>query len=138
MLSHSILGRFLEYPYEAPPPELIGAEHFGTYEARANGNLWADAFANFGAAGMLGFSAVLAVFLWIYDCAARGSDYYVALALLAMPAISLSNSAMLTSILTHGLGLGLVLLLLLPSENVPRRRRLPASAIGPRLGVRHA
>jgi len=116
MLAHSVLGSFIQYPYEASPPALIGQTHFGTYEANANGNLWADAYANFGGAGMLCFSALLAAFMWVYDSAARRIDYRLATALIAMPAISLCNSALLTSLLSHGLGISLAVILFYPTR----------------------
>ena len=117
MLGHSVLSSFVTYPYEASPPALIGQTHFGTYEANANGNLWADAYANFGGVGMLAFSAALGIFMWVYDSAARRIDYRIATALVAMPAISLCNSALLTSLLSHGLGISLALILLYPTQS---------------------
>jgi len=121
MLSHSVLSGVFDYPYEVPPPRLIGRTYMGRYATNANGNLWADGFANFGMAGMFGASMILAAFCWVYDCVARRTDGRVAAVLLGMPLISLANSALLTTLLTHGLGLALVMLMLHPRNRTAAR-----------------
>lgn len=126
-LAHSVLGPWLDYPYALPPANLIGLAYYGSAWTSANANLWADAFSNFGLAGVLGFTAVLAVVLLLVDGAAKRVPLPLALAAFVVPAVSLSNSAMLTVFLTHGFLLaGLVLYLMprQPTEATPPDREV--------------
>lgn len=52
-----------DYPYHIAPPNLIGSRYFGSEESNANVNLWGDGYANFGLAGVVIMSAILAAFL---------------------------------------------------------------------------
>jgi hypothetical protein len=115
-LSQSILSFLGPPPFDLPPPTLIGAVYFKDPTENANGNLWADAFANFGIAGILAFTILLGLVLLVLDSAASGRDLRVTGALAGLMAIVLSNSALLTTILTHGLGLAILLLFLMPQD----------------------
>lgn len=116
LLGHSILGPFVDYPYSASPPFIIGTLYFGNPETSANANVWADGFANFGYLGFFMFTLLLGMVLWVFDSLSRGVDYRLACLLLGVPAITLSNTALLTSLLTHGIGLALLLMYLLPRK----------------------
>ena len=59
-LGHSILKALTDYPYAVEPPYLIGALYFRSASNDANANLWADAYANFGYAGIICFTLLLA------------------------------------------------------------------------------
>ena len=115
-LSHSILGFLIPRPYDLGPPNLIGAVYFGNAGSSANANLWADAFANFGIGGILGFTFVFGLVLLVLDAAASGRDLRVTGVIACLMAVVLSNSGLLTTILTHGLGFALLLILLMPRE----------------------
>jgi hypothetical protein len=111
-LSHSI-GRFwFDFPYNAPVPQLIGG-YLRMEDCWANAGFFADAYANFGAAGVIGFSLALGLVLRVLDGLADALPAAVACALVAMPAFSLTNSGLLTTMLTHGLLLAMVFLWLL-------------------------
>ncbi len=116
MLAHSILGRFITYPYSLEPPRLIGLAYFHSAGTSANANFLADAYANFGYTGVVLFSVLLALVLWFYDKVSLRADRRMAALVLAMPAIALSNSALLTTLLTHGIGFAILLVLLMPPE----------------------
>lgn len=113
LLAHSI-NVFADYPYALDPPALIALRYFGSSSISANGNLWADAFANFGVPGIFLFTALLGTILWLFDSITRMMDMRIAALLLGIPAFTLANSALLTSLLNHGIGLAIVAIYLIP------------------------
>jgi len=72
-----------------------------------------DAFANFGFMGMFLFSMILGVFLRIVDSISRHLPANLIAAIIAVPAMALANSALFTSLLTHGFILSLIMIWLL-------------------------
>jgi hypothetical protein len=121
-LSHSILRYFLTSPYSTVAPMLVGETYIGP-GCHANAHVWADSFANFGLLGMLVFSGGLMAILWFYDCISRGCDRIFAALVLAIPAMVLANTALLTTLLTHGLGLVVALMFFSPREFIAHRER---------------
>jgi hypothetical protein len=115
-LSHSILSFLGPAPYVLQPPKLIAAVYFNNPNENANANLWADAFANFGIGGIIVFTIVLGLVLLLLDSAASGRDLRVTGALAGLMAIVLSNSALLTTVLSHGLALAILLIFLMPQD----------------------
>lgn len=117
-LGHSIFSSFINYPYSSTPPIVVGEHYWGQsiITANANANIWADGYANFGYIGMVLFSILLGFILWIYDSISSKINFKIAVLMLCIPAFSLSNSALLTTILTHGIGLTILLLYLMPNE----------------------
>jgi hypothetical protein len=118
-LGHGLLAGVVDYPYPTVPAKLIGILFYGSDKTNANANLWADAFSNFGIWGVLGFTVLLALLLLVIDATAVNLPRALAMIVLAMPALSLSNSALLTTLLTHGVLLAVVLLYLMPVEKQP-------------------
>jgi len=110
MLSHSIFRHFTQTPYSVEPPVLIGQVYFPGWNAYANANVWADAYANFGFAGVFAFTLLLGLIFWFYDSITVESDFRFAALVLAIPAISLANGGLLTCLFTHGLGLACALM----------------------------
>ena len=113
-LAHSFLKPFLHYPYSREPPQLIGELFFGNASTNANANLLADGFANFGFPGMLLECLVLMVVLWFIDDACRGLSVRVAALAFVMPTLSLADSGLFTTLLTHGMGAATLACLLMP------------------------
>jgi len=113
-LSHSVLRSFIEYPYNLAPAYKIGSLYFNDPSISANANLWADAYANFGFAGIFGFTFIVGLVMWLFDSLAKGRDIRLTGLLFGMPAFYLTNTALLTSLLTHGIGLVLVVIYFLP------------------------
>lgn len=119
-LGHSVLGAWVDYPYELSPANLMGLVYYGNPYTSANANVWADAFINFGVVGMVVFTLVLAVALLVLDsCTRAGAPKLLVLAPLAMTSISLANSALLTVFMTHGLMLTLILVYFMPVDDGP-------------------
>lgn len=113
-LGHSIFKSFVDYPYALQPPYLIGYLYFHDARMDANANVWADAYANFGYPGIVCFTLLLAVVLWLYDSMAVGRDLQVAALVIALPAFALANTSLLTTLLSHGMALALLLVYLMP------------------------
>lgn len=113
-LGYSVLAPFVDYPYQTTPPYLIGAWIANDPEMSSNANLFADGFANFGWLGIVGAGAVLLIYLRVIDRASAGLPMTLVGLVTVIPSVSLSNSSILTSMLSHGLVAAVVLLALLP------------------------
>jgi hypothetical protein len=120
-LRHSILGFLGPPPYDVLPPHLIGLVFFNNPNQGANANIWADGIANFGLPGALAMSVVYGLALRLLDVAADRRDLRIIGPALGLMGLTVSNSAALTSILTGGLLLMILLVAFLP-ETVLRDR----------------
>jgi hypothetical protein len=118
-LSQSFLRWFVQAPYAVDPPELIGAVYFHT-TVNANANMWADALANFGLAGVVPFSVLGGALWWLLDSVAGDRDMHVIGPTLGIVGLSLANGALFTAILTYGVGLMIVLIGLMPQAKWAR------------------
>src|SRR5262249_52375715 len=98
-------------PYFGPPQE-IGLAYFGSADVDANANFWAEGFADFGIPGIVGFTLLVALLVWIYDSIFAVHSLELGALMTAMPALNLSNTAPTTVLFTHG-GLATALLLYL-------------------------
>ena len=127
-LGHSIFRSFVTYPYALEPPYLIGYTYFHNASESANANLWADAYANFGYPGIVCFTLLFAIVLWLYDSAAVGRDMRLAALVIGLPAFALANGGLLTTLLTHGTGLAMMLVYLVP----PTPHEKPKTALSSR------
>ena len=116
-LSHSIFNGVLTSPYSVDPPLLIGSVYFNQ-GTDANANLWADAFANFGFAGIVVFSAICGAVLLALDAAGHRRDPRVVGPAMAIAGLSLGASGVLTTMLTQGLGLAGILIALMPPGSI--------------------
>ncbi|MBC2676733.1 hypothetical protein [Listeria booriae] len=115
-LAHSIFSSFLNYPYDQLPAFLIGEHYFKRPDLAANANVWADAYANFGYAGIGVFTLVLCGVLYLYDSISTKHSLRFSALLIAMPAWSLVDTSFITAILTHGILLAIILNYLMNSQ----------------------
>ncbi|MFA5400917.1 MAG: hypothetical protein WC359_10785 [Dehalococcoidia bacterium] len=115
-LSDSRLGFFADYPYELPPPYLIGKIYFGNPNTSANTGIYGDAYMNFGFAGLAIYSIILGIIFKIVDLCSRRLDLRLGVAAIAASTISLTNGALTTAFLTGGLWLVIVMLYFLPKS----------------------
>lgn len=113
-LSNSVLSPLFDYPYDAPIGSIIGLEYFDSDRMSANANFLANAYANFGYAGMLVFSVLAGLVLSVINTLAERKDGVVVILMVAVPAIALSNSALFTVILTHGLAMSMFIAYVMP------------------------
>ncbi|SER69458.1 hypothetical protein SAMN04487944_10882 [Gracilibacillus ureilyticus] len=102
MLSHSILSRVTENPYGLTPVRLIARDVYGE-DFSPNVGIFADAFLNFGFFGIFIFLIILGFVLVLLDSLARPAPFILAASIMAIPSMSLVNSAMFTSFATHGI-----------------------------------
>ncbi len=120
-LSHSIFRLFLNYPYHHNPPHLIGEIYFNKPQMGANNGIVGDAYMNFRFIGLVFWSILLVIILKLVDSCSKGKDIKIGIAVIAIPAVTLINSALLTTLLTHGFLLGLILLYLLPKKTIAKQ-----------------
>jgi hypothetical protein len=140
LLANSILRPFIDSPYEYGPARTIAIYATGSPEASLNANVFASGFAEFGWAGVFGVAVLLGVYLRILDRSASGVPLWIAAAATVMPAVTLSNTALHTAMLSHGLVAAVVMLLLVPRprEQEPgmvddaRPNRLPSRSFARR------
>lgn len=114
--SHKIFQNLINYPYQLNPPHLIGKIYFNRPEMAANNGIYGDAYMNFGFIGFFFWGLLLTFILKFADIISKNKETGIALAAIAMSTISLTNGALLTSFLTHGLLLSLLILYLLPKK----------------------
>lgn len=113
-LAHSVLSPFIHYPYQWTPPYVVGEWLMGSYGMAASVNLFADGFLNFGYFGLLGATIILGVYLRLLDRAAYGLPILISGITMVISGVVLSNSAVLTSLSTHGLIFALFILAIAP------------------------
>ena len=121
-LAHSFLRSWLRPPSQLSPPELIGSLYFDV-ATWANGGIWADAFANFGFAGVPLFAAILGGVFWLLDVVADRTDLAITGSVAGILGVILTNTALFTTLVSHGLGLAILVFALLPR----REDEAPAS-----------
>lgn len=121
MLAHSVLAPWVQPVYEYAPPRTISLYINGDIDTSMNANFLADGFAHFGYFGMIGAAVVLALYLRFMDRAALGLPAAVAAMVMVMPAIALSNTSILTAMLSHGLVVALFFLAVAPRDGWSKR-----------------
>jgi oligosaccharide repeat unit polymerase len=123
MLSNSFLAPFIRFPYEMPITRVIAWAYWGR-DFSPNVGYLGDAYAHFGFMGMFLFSMVLGFVLHTLDSVGRRLPPHLVAAVAAMPSMALVNSALFTSLFTHGLILTVVVVWLLRAVmEGPRRPR---------------
>ena len=113
LLLHSVLHWFGSPPYALEPPFLIGRVYLHVV-VDANANIWADSMANFGLVGVIPVTIALAIVLWILDSVAVDRDLAVIGSVLGLAGLVLANGPLLTSLLTAGVGLMILVIAVMP------------------------
>jgi hypothetical protein len=113
--SNSVASYFIDYPYQLSPSMLIG-EYIGT-EGNANNSFLATGYIHAGIPGVLFYGLLVGLLFRLIDSLARASvPVWIAVAAVIVPSYSLITSAdLLTALLTHGIGVSLVVLFFLRS-----------------------
>lgn len=106
-LSHSVMKGFLTYPYELDPAHLMGFMMHEQSITSCNTGIIADGYMNFGHVGVLLWILIVVLLFKYIDSLGVCSAYFGVIFIFLY---TLTNSALLTSLLTHG---GFVLLLIL-------------------------
>lgn len=118
--AHSVLGRFIEYPYDLLPNYLIGKEYFGKAAMSANNGLISDGFMNLGYIGILINILILSLFFHIIANIKLPIKYFGIIIIIIYSNLS---SYLTTFLLTHGGGL-LILLLILFFRNEESKNKI--------------
>ena len=108
-LSHSVLKRFIEYPYNLLPTYNIGAEYYDNPKTSANAGYLADAYMNFGITGVILFSIILGIILIFINLLSETINSTIIATATILGFFSLNDSALLTSLMTNGIILGILL-----------------------------
>jgi len=120
-LAHSFLRTWFHPPSQLTPPQLIGSVYYGP-DTSANGGLWVDGFANFGFAGILAFAASLGCVFWLLDVVAEGADLSVTGSIAGLFSVTLTNSGLFTTLVSHGLGVAIIVLAVMPRREARAQR----------------
>ena len=100
------------YPYELPLTRVVSYAYYGR-DFSPNVGYLGEAYAQFGFLGMLFYSAILGFILKFMDSVARNTSVNIAAALYALPLMALINSALLTSFITHGIFISILVVWLM-------------------------
>lgn len=118
-MSNSVLSSFIDYPFAYPPPQMISLYLQGHTNTWMNNGFLATSYMHFGFWGMIIFSFIVGFLLDIVDSLSKDRlPLWFSISLVVVPFFSLFTSADLTTaLLTHGLGLSLVILWLFSSRS---------------------
>lgn len=128
-LSDSILRYLIQNPYGMPMPRVIALEYWGR-EFWPDVGYLGDAYGNFGTPGMFLFSMVLGLFLRAVDSLTKHLPSHFVAAAISLPAMTLTESALFTSLLTHGFILTALTLWVLHRVKVYRQRPTNSPHLG--------
>lgn len=116
-------------------PKTIGLAYFGNEDTAANANFWADAFSAIGFPGMALATILLVLILWVMDSLTVSRPARIATPLFVVAMYSLTNSALPTSLLTHGILFTILMILLFPTstsnEHAQDRQNEAEAAVAP-------
>jgi len=118
---HHIFKNLINYPYHFNPPCLIGKTYFNNPQNSANNGIVSDGYMNFGFMGMFMWAIVLSFILKLIDNFSIGKNIKMTFAIIAITTLSIRSSSLLTVLVTHGLLFSLLLLYLLPKENLNKK-----------------
>jgi hypothetical protein len=130
LLGDGILGPFVGRTYELATPRLIGSEFFGSPETNSNANIWASGFGDFGYWGMAGATVVAGLVFRLLDSLSQNRGFLVPAFMAAFVGMKWSDTAVDTSLLSHGVLATLLLLYLMP-ELKPGGAAAPAAVAAP-------
>jgi len=118
--SNSVLSRFVEYPYDAPTALVIG-QWQGTM-AWVNNSFISTGFMHAGVFGVMLYGVLVGLLFRLIDSFShKGVPVWMSVAVMIVPMRSLLISADLpTALLTHGIGVALIMLMILRSRKFKR------------------
>lgn len=119
LLGDGILQPFVGRTYELATPRLIGEAYFGSDETNSNANLWASGFGDFGFLGMALATVAAGLVFRTLDGLATSRGFLIPAFMAAFVGLKWSDTAVDTSILSHGVLAALILLYLMPDLRRP-------------------
>lgn len=116
---HRFFRNFIDYPYHLDPPHLI-AENYYNKDSNANNGIVSDGYMNLGFIGMFIWAILLSFILKLTNRISDEKNIKLSIALVGFFVFTIISSALLTSLITHGFFLSLLLLYLLPKK-IPQK-----------------
>lgn len=118
-LSNSILSSFIEYPYQQAPGFVIGEYFKGFPPPRSNTGFLGLSYAHFGFIGMLAFSILVGLVLWIGNSASgsRLPVWFTSAVLFGPYASMLITADFFPSMLTQGVAVAIFCVWFMSSKN---------------------
>ncbi|HBI72830.1 MAG TPA: hypothetical protein DDY59_06555 [Lachnospiraceae bacterium] len=118
-LSNSIFAHFIKYPFQYPTPLMVGNYLLGITDTWANNGFLGTSYMHFGFWGMIVFSFIVGVLVWLVDILIYNRlPLWLGLSIIVMPFFSLfTSSDLFTSLLTHGIIICLLILWLLGNKS---------------------
>ncbi len=113
-MSNSILSSIIPYPYDGDPADIIGSLHYIAGETHANSGFFADGFTNFGYLGAVLWTIIFALLMKLQDIVSLKKPIYVTAGCFALYITIFTNSALFTSMMTHGFLVTLLLVAFIP------------------------
>ncbi|MBG9586547.1 O-antigen polymerase [Cytobacillus firmus] len=101
-LSHSFFSSFAENSYGVGPVEVIANQIYGR-DFSPNVGFYGDAYLNFGLGGILFYSIILGMILKLLDGISLGLPKNISITIVIIPFMAMLNSALPTSLATHGI-----------------------------------
>jgi oligosaccharide repeat unit polymerase len=123
LLSNSIFQPIFSYPHPMSPPYLIADYYLDKPEMSANNGIIADGFMHFGIIGIILWAITFGLLLKLFSDVGRNKNGLIFGPLLLMGLKTWVDGALLTGILTHGIGITILLLLLYPSNDKINRTK---------------
>lgn len=118
-LYQDTFGRLFFKPvYNRALAELVGSS-FAMEGNHANGNLWADGYANLGVYGVIFASASLALVAWLLDSLTENKPIEMAVAAAFIIGFGVANTAVHATLTSNGGLLFLLLMVILPNAKGP-------------------
>lgn len=112
-LSNSILKGIFMYPFDKAVYYMIGERYYNNSATNANASYLGDAYLQFGVIGILLYSILLGLLLWILKSITVEKPTIIVLGAVLIGFYSIIDSSLLTSMLTNGIIMGLFLCLVL-------------------------
>lgn len=103
--SGSFFKSFLSYPYDVEPSYIIGREYFNAPEMQANNGIISDGFINFGSWGVM-INVLIFTTILLFVRSLGMSHHFFGIVFILI--VTFRNSALSTSLLTHGVILFIV------------------------------
>ncbi|KAB7889879.1 hypothetical protein [Poseidonibacter ostreae] len=114
--ANSVLKLFMDYPYEVTPAKLIGT-FLGEPDMSANTGFIASGFMHGSYLGILIYMLIAVIIFNIINLLAKNIDKYIVLSIIILPINTMFiSSDLLTTLLTHGLIIAIIVLWLYDSE----------------------
>lgn len=121
-MSNSIFSSIIPYPYDSDPADIIGSLYYISGETHANSGFFADGFTNFGYFGAILWTVIFAFLMKLQDIVSMNKPIYVTAGCFALYITIFTNSALFTSIMTHGFVVALLLVALIPKDKDGKSR----------------